>query len=102
MVIPILTGVRSGNLASLSMARLLSAPAPFPEGKILVNDHAERPSGADGYGGLDVEVLRDDLLARLTGGLLGGLANGTDKIAVAAYRQLGADAEQCGQRHPLE
>src|SRR3546814_11484032 len=42
---------------------------------------AQRPSGADGDGGLDVEVLGHDLLTGLGGGLLGRLTNGAHEIA---------------------
>src|SRR3546814_4672153 len=77
----ILTGVRSGSLSSLSMATSpFSAPAPGPERQILVNEDAQRPSGANGDGGLDVEVLGHDLLTGLGGGLLGRLTNGAHEI----------------------
>src|SRR3546814_7481038 len=96
----ILTGVRSGSLSSLSMATSpFSAPAPGPERQILVNEDAQRPSGANGDGGLDVEVLGHDLLTGLGGGLLGRLTNGAHEIAlIVADRQFGADAKQ-GRKH---
>src|SRR3546814_14740664 len=67
-----------------------SAPAPGPERQILVNEDAQRPSGANGDGGLDVEVLGHDLLTGLGGGLLGRLTNGAHEIAfIVADRQFG-------------
>src|SRR3546814_12266030 len=72
-----------------------SAPTPGPERQILVNEDAQRPSGANGDGGLEVEVLADDLLSGLAGRLLGRLANGAHEIAfIVADRQFGADAKQ--------
>ena len=57
-----------------------------------MNNHTKRPSGADGYRGLDVEIFGDDLLACLIGGLLGGLANGPHKVAVTGGEHSGNTA----------
>src|SRR3546814_7064568 len=60
---------------------------------------AQRPSGANGDGGLDVEVLGHYLLTGLGGGLLGRLTNGAHEIAfIVADRQFGADAKK-GRKH---
>src|SRR3546814_2074506 len=80
-----------------------SAPTPGPERQILVNEDAQRPSGANGDGGLEVEVLADDLLSGLAGRLLGRLANGAHEIAfIVADRQFGADAKQGRKPDALE
>src|SRR3990167_5369255 len=92
----ILTGVRSGSFPSFNsgMGLLLFAPIG-PEHEILVDDHAQRPAGADGDGRLDVEVLLGDALAGLVDALLRRLPDGADKIAFrAAEAELRPDAKQ--------
>src|SRR3546814_11568800 len=85
------------------MGSPFSAPTPGPERQILVNEDAQRPSGANGDGGLEVEVLADDLLSGLAGRLLGRLANGAHEIAfIVADRQFGADAKHGRKHAPLE
>src|SRR3546814_10728722 len=80
---------RDGNLDRRAVGQFVelehggspfSAPTPGPERQILVNEDAQRPSGANGDGGLEVEVLADDLLSGLAGRLLGRLANGAPEI----------------------
>src|SRR5690606_29377177 len=96
-----LIGVRSGSLPSFSIGSLLSA-GPRTQHEILVDDHAQWKSGADGDGGLDVEIPGDDLLPGLTAGLLGRLADGPDEVALAVDGQLRSDPEQGGKRDALE
>lgn len=67
-----------------------------------MDDHAQWKSGADGDGGLDVEIPGDDLLPGLTAGLLGRLADGPDEVALAVDGQLRSDPEQGGKRDALE
>ena len=77
---------------------LLLSSAIGPEHEILVDDHAQRPTGADGDGRLDVEVSLGDALASAVGVLLGGFPQRPDQIALlTAEAELGADAED-GQR----
>jgi len=74
---------------------LLLSSAIGPEHEIPVDDHAQRPAGADGDGRLDVEVPLGEALARAVGVLLGGFPQRPDQVALlAAEAQLRADAEQ--------
>ena len=57
----ILAGVRSGSLASFSM----SISTVRFENQVLLHNDPHRPTGADGQGRLDVEVLFGDALAGL-------------------------------------
>ena len=62
-----------------------------------MNNNAKRPTGTDGDGRLDVEVLLDNALAGLIDVLLCRFANRLDEIALlAAKSDLGADAQQGG------
>src|SRR3546814_15523190 len=89
--------LRDGNLDRRAVGQFVelehggspfSAPTPGPERQILVNADAQRPSGANGDGGLEVEVLADDLLSGLAGRLLGRLPNGAHaKIGRASCRE---------------
>src|SRR3546814_208649 len=100
----ILTGVRSGSLPSFSsdMGLLLSS-AIGPEHEVLVDDHAQGPTGADGDGRLDVEVPLGDALAGAVGVLLSGFPQRPDQVALlTAEAELGADAEQRREDHALD
>lgn len=68
-----------------------------------MDDDAHRPSGTDGDGGLDVEILLDDALADLVGAFGHRPADRLDEVAlVAAEGDLAADTERRGHRDALQ
>ena len=68
-----------------------------------MDDHAQRPAGSNRDRRLQVQVLLDDPLAGLVGGLLGGFADGLDEVVfVAAEGHLPAHAEKRRQCDALE
>jgi hypothetical protein len=76
-----------------------------------VDDHAQRPTGASGYGRLDAEVLFGDALAGLIDALLRRLPERADKTCprprsgvalLAAEAELGADAKESREHHALQ
>src|SRR3546814_12489658 len=63
MVIESFTGVRSGNLLSLRSAMLACLSAPWREYQVAGHQYADRRSGTDRDGWLNVEIALRDLVA---------------------------------------
>src|SRR3546814_19366677 len=80
-LIVILTGVRSGSFGNLRSAT--PASPRLPDDKILVDDDAKRPAGADAQGRLNIEIAGNELIASPRSVLLRGFANRAHKVAFA-------------------
>src|SRR3546814_16197158 len=78
-LIVILTGVRSGSFGNLRSAT--PASPRLPDDKILVDDDAKRPAGADAQGRLNIEIAGNELIASPRSVLLRGFANSAHKVA---------------------
>src|SRR3546814_1452563 len=71
-----------------------ASPGPIHD-NILMEDDTERPARTDAQRRLDIEIAGDKLVAGARPALLGGFADGANKIAFALTpSQFGADAEQ--------
>ena len=68
-----------------------------------MDNDAQRPSGADGDGGLDIEVAFGEALADLIDAVLGRLVDCLDEIAfLTTERQLGRNPKKRRERDALQ
>src|SRR3546814_11202231 len=78
----ILFGVRSGSFGNFRSA-ISASPRP-PDDNILVDDDTQRPAGPDAHSRLDLEIAGDELVARERAALLRGIADRSNKVALAS------------------
>src|SRR3546814_17418469 len=81
----ILFGVHSGSFGNFRSA-ISASPRP-PDDNILVDDDTQRPAGPDAHSRLDIEIAGDELVARARAALLRGLADRSNKVALAAAKR---------------
>src|SRR3546814_3434074 len=82
MVIESFTGVRSGNLLSLRSAMLACLSAPWREYQVAGHQYADRRSGTDRDGWLNVEIALRDLVASARRVRLGRSEEHTSELPV--------------------